>query len=535
MTIVNDAQAAIKTVADPNAAYESLVTSWAKCRVICAGEQAVKNFDLILDNFTYSNLLVPFSGQMTQEQYNFYRAEAELPGVTAQFSRMIVGGLLRKTPVLTLPKSASPEVSDWIMNNFGRDDTPLSSFLNDALWEEVQTSRAWIIVDHPIVNNIDDLTKEQRDKIKPSILWEAESIINWTTKTDNFGKKVLSRLMIKSLKEDFTKNEFHPILIETVHVHELNESGYYQIRIYEKGSPENFIPVSDGRKIPDTNAHNTVFNLIETKTEIYANDIKLDYIPAWPLNGNIEPVTPMLTAIVDKEVALYNKMSRRNHLLYGAATYTPYICSDCSDDEFDKIVSAGLGSWFRLRQGDTADVLDTPTSALQDMDRAIVATLEELARLGVRMMSPENVQSGIALELRNAAQTATLGLLNNKVSDTMKSIIVCMINWKYDIELVNSDIEFTLSADFNSIPLGSDWLNLATGWYENGLIPRSVWLNLLKTNDMIDSDYDDQEGMSEITSDPITMAPSPAQMNYVGQINQQKQGNPPGPASSNTF
>jgi hypothetical protein len=98
-------------------------------------------------------------------------------------------------------------------------------------------------------------------------------------------------------------------------------------------------------------------------------------IPAWPLNGSIDALEPMLSPIIDKELSLYNKLSRRNHLLYGASTYTPVIVSDMSDDDFQNIVDSGLGTWIRLRQGDDAKVLETPTAALQDMDRAIAATI----------------------------------------------------------------------------------------------------------------------------------------------------------------
>jgi hypothetical protein len=172
-----------------------------------------------------------------------------------------------------------------------------------------------------------------------------------------------------------------------------------------------------------------------------------------------------------------------------------------ADEDFDKIVNAGLGSWFKLEKDATAGVLETPTAALVDMDRAIAAGIEEMARLGIRMLTPETEQSGVALEIRNAAQTAQMGSLNNKISQTMRQVIAFMINWRFGTTLKPSDIQFALSADFNPVPLGADWLTLATTWYETGLIPRSIWLLLLKHNDIIPPDYDDEEGQEEIAED----------------------------------
>lgn len=500
MTIANAAQVA-KTVADPNAAYESLRAQWKRCRAVCNGQEFVKDYDSLIDVRGFTNLLIPFSPSMSQNQYNFYRAEAELPGITAQFSKMLVGGLLRKKPSLKLPDGVPEDALDWIMNQFAQDGSSLMSFLDVALWEEIQTSRAWVYIDHPAIAEDADLDKEERAKLRPyPVVWTAEMVINWRMKKDGVGKGTLDRVIVYGLSESFDENEFHPTFIETVWVHEIVE-GYYQIREYRKEAPTSDVNVSNGttQTKPEGQA---VYKLEETFTNILANGERLTIIPAWPLNGQVETQMPILSAIIDKEVALYNKISRRNHLMYGAATYTPVVASDnMTDEEFDELVNKGLGTWLRLRSGDTATVLETPTDALQDMEKTIAAGIEEMARLGIRMLSPETEQSGVALQLRNASQTAQLGTLNSKVSSIMSQVITFMLNWHYNLELGPDEVIFSLSADFNPTPLGADWLRLCTEWYEKGLMPRSVWLEVLKHNDMVNPDYDDDKGQKEITED----------------------------------
>ena len=499
MAVANAAQSSVKTVADPCATYESLADIWKKCRAVCNGERFVKDYDSVVDRYGFRNLLIPFSPSMTEDQYRFYKAEAELPGITAQFSKMIVGGLLRKPPLLTLPDSMAPDVHDWIINEFNRDDSPLVSFLDNLLWEELQTSRSWIFVDYPMITNPENLTREELLSYKPfPVLHKAENIINWRVSEDSFGKAVLDRVIVKGLVEKYTDNEFHPEYYETVWVHDLDDSGYYRIRVYQRKDEKTNVPVIAGFT-PVDNVNKVIYELVDEIATITMNGNRLRFIPAWPANGNIEPIQPVMSPIIDKEIALYNKISRRNHLLYGAATYTPIIISDMSDEEFDGVVNAGLGSWLHLRQGDDAKVLETPSEALQDMDRAIAASIEEMAKLGIRMLTPETDQSGIALEIRNAAQTAQLGSLNNQISNTMKGIIAFMINWRVGSDLSAQDVEFSLSEDFNPVPLGADWLRLATEWYQQGLIPRSIWLSLLKHNDMISPDYDDEKGKEEIS------------------------------------
>lgn len=470
-----------KTVADPIPAYEDFKYVWHKTRAVCRGEREVKSIDSIIDVTTFNNLLIPFSPSMTQEQYNFYKAEAEWPGIVAQYAKILVGGLLRKQPTLTLPANLPEETTDWIVNEFARDGSPLIHFLDEVLWEEIQTSRAWVYVDYPRIKNAEALTTEDFKKIKPyPVLWQAESVINWKVEVTANGESRLTRVIVKGYTEDYTEDEFHADYLETVWVHEL-VNDKYQIRVFKK--------VKDNLEFSE---------LIDN---ILIANKPLDFIPAWPLNGSYEVIDPMLSPLVDREISLYNKISRRNHLLYGASTYTPVIAADLSEDEFDDIVNAGLGSWIKIPSGGTATVLDTPTAALTDMDRAIASTIEDMAKLGIRMLTPETVQSGVALEIRNAAQTAQLGTLNTKVSNTFAAIIAFMISWRYAVEVKASDVKFTLSADFNPTPLGADWLRLATEWYQNGLIPRSAWILMLKQNDMLAPEYDDEEGQKEITAD----------------------------------
>ena len=534
MSVVNAAQNG-RSVADPNPAYESMRPLWEKSRAICNGERFVKDFDGNLDAIGFSNLLLPFSPSMSHQQYAFYKAEAELPGIVMQYAKTIIGGLLRKQPQLTLPDGLPEDAYNWIMKEFAQDGSPLITFLDRALWEEMQTSRAWVYVDYPVVpsDRKQNMLTADFKELKPyPVLWSAECVINWFMTTSSAdGKQKLERVIIRDYELSFKRNEFHPDYLDTVWVHEIKD-GFYQIRKYQKPTQDASIAVVNGKvqqqyqvgTVSGTNNSGVGvlglngFILIDTIINIEANGSRLTEIPAWPLNGCYNPIEPLLTPLIDREVSLYNKMSRRNHLLYGASTYTPVIASDMGDSSFDDIVNAGLGSWIHIRQGDTATVLDTPTAALKDMEAAISSALEEMAKMGIRMLSPETVQSGVALDIRNAAQNAQLGTLNIKISNIMSQVICFMINWRYGTTFQANDIEFELSADFNPTPLGADWLRLATEWYEGGLIPRTLWLNILKQNDMVSSDYNDKDGQEEMNKDPIIMSMQDT-MSYESQVN----------------
>ena len=123
-------------------------------------------------------------------------------------------------------------------------------------------------------------------------------------------------------------------------------------------------------------------------------------------------------------------------------------------------------------------------------------------------LEPNNSdQSGVALSLRNAAQNAALSTLNAKVSESMKKIIKHMINWRYDLNISETDIRFNLSSDFTPSPRGSDWMRLITEWYSGGLIPRSTFIEIAKHNDALPADYNDISGLDEISNDERIVSP----------------------------
>lgn len=508
-----------KSLGDPNSRYESLKGLWRTSRALLNGQNQAKALDTTVD--VRSNILLPFSPSMSQEQYDFYKAEAELPGLTAQYAKVLTSGLLRKPPLIELPDDAPEGAKDWLENQFTSDNQSMLSFLDEAIWEEMQTSRAWIYVDYPSVPNMDALTPAEQKMIRPyPIIIPAESVINWKTSQHPITRELtLTRLLTRSYQTKYDNNPWHPDYVDTVFDHYINPAdGLFYIDVYERNSEQgenvefiNGVAQQDYHVTGGSNQNNqNDWKKVRTIDNLFINDKRMTEIPCYPLNGSINGIEPLLMPLIDREVALYNKVSRRNHLLLGSATYTPVISSDMTDDRFEDIVDGGLGSWIRLDQGDTVTSFEAPSKALRDMENAIGSTISEMARMGIRMLSPDNGSgrdSGVALEIRNAGQTAILASLNAKISQQMKKIIVIMMNWRYDTEYTVNDLGFTLTPDLNPAPLGSDWLRLVTEWYQNGIIPRSTFLEIAKANDILPTDYDDEEGINEIKDDDLIINP----------------------------
>ena len=494
-------------VETPSASYMSMKPLWKKARAVLQGEAHSKAHDEYVER-DYSNLLLPFSPSMTQQQYDFYKSEAELPGLTTQYARVLISALLRKQSQLTLPEELGEDTYNWITKDMTLDGASLFNFLDSAIWEELQTSRAWVYIDRPTVSDseLEMMSPEERMTISPyPVLIKAENVINVQVKTHPVTRiKTLTRWVTRYITEEYDNdNPWHPNYIDTVCDHYLDEGGMLVLDYYRKESGSHQVSAINGvieQEYEDS--ADGGFVLYDTVYPMKFGQ-RLQRIPAFPLNGQIEPMEPVLMPLIDREVSLYNKVSRRNHLLYGAATYTPVVQSDMTDEEFEELVNAGLGTWLRVRKDESITVLETPTGALSDMDRAIEATVAEMAKMGIRMLSPEQAASGVALEIRNASQTAQLGTMNAKISGSMQEILAFMINWKYDTDYTGNDIQFQLSSDFAATVGGEGAMRLVSEWYQSGIISRETWVNIAKYNDFLPADYNDDEAIESIQTDPL--------------------------------
>jgi len=509
MSLVKTAASSHKRgVETPSASYMSLKPLWQKSRSVLQGQAHAKAHDEYIEH-DYANLLIPFSPSMTQQQYDFYKAEAELPGLTTQYARVLISALLRKPSQLELPEFLGDDAYNWLTKDFTLDGASMFNFLDEAIWEELQTSRAWVYVDSPQVTDEDyeRMSQEQRMKLAPyPVVMKAENVINVQIKAHPVTRiKQLSRWTTRYITEEYSDdNPWHPNYVDTVCDHYLDEQGFLVLDYYQRNDPNHSVDSVNGEIRQEyKDSVESGFVKKSTVTPMKFGE-RIDFIPAWPLNGQLQPVEPVLMPLVDREVSLYNKVSRRNHLLYGAATYTPVVQSDMTDEEFEELVGAGLGTWLRVRKDESITVLETPTGALADMDRAIASTVEEMAKMGIRMLSPEQAASGVALEIRNASQTAQLGTLNTKISGTMQEVIAFMLNWKYNLDLTGNDILFQLSSDFAATVGGEGAMRLISEWYQSGIISRDTFVSVAKYNDFLPADYDDDEAVQAIQTDPLT-------------------------------
>ena len=477
--------------------YTELAPIWGRNSACLEGQAAAKAHDKTLTH-DQSTLLVPFSTRMQQDQWDFYLHEAELPGIAEQFARTVRGGMLRKPVVIDPPEGADDTLEPWLRTRPGVAGEDLLAFLHAALWEELKTSRAWIYVNHPG-------DRDEPDGGPPAPYMElvkALELTDWHSGVHPLTGQtaLLSATVCKTVRIG-TDNDGRPVHRDRMYVHELDSQGYYRVRVFQR-STTGALP---GVDIPGLVGFGD-FEIVSTQTDITnAEGERLREIPLFPLNGLYDPLQPVFETFCNREIALYNKQSRKNHLLYGTATYTPVLKTDGDDSQaIRSLRTSGLGSLITIGQDDDLDVLQIDPAALDAWGTEIEAVIGQLAKMGVRMLAKEMDESGVAIELRNAGQTSQLAALSRAISQMLQRIFTFMARWRYGSDL--EPVKASLSPDLTSSGLGADEMRLLTEWYMAGVLDRPTWIAMAKANDFLPADYNDEGADQRIADDGVLTA-----------------------------
>ena len=483
--------------------YLSNLHHWMRNRAVVSGTSSVLEWDRFVNNNAYTNMLVPFSAKMTQENYDIYKSEAEFPELTGEYIRIVLGGLLRKEP------SISYEDSSDIFPN-----TPeLLPMVQSAVEEELTTNRCWVAV----------YWNSQLQKALPRV-YRGENVINWQQDLDNNLLRVVIRYLYPHY-ENYQTDHLWMIEDHYLAYNQEYEQVCYHLDTYREDRDLQTTPEIVNPNLYNINIQEELNRLRATTTpgaftkyfesekvsySLFSSVVPLKHgeplteIPVIPLNGHITPITPMISGMVHKELALYNKTSRRNHLLYSSGILTPMVFASSSQEVEDQL-DRGLGTIWILPVDSKVDILQTPTGALSDFESAIGQNVESISRLGIRLLSNDNTyaQSGVALTLRNSPQIAQLSLFNTRVSRQFEKILNLLEDYNRNPMAEPRKMSFSLTQDFDPTPLGSEWLRLITEMYESKMLPRSAWIDALKRNDILADSYNDQEGVQEIQQDPL--------------------------------
>jgi len=158
----------------PHEEYERMISKWRKIRIVCAGEEAVKD---AAEDF------LPRIGK-TQADYDSYRNRAMFYAASSRTVKGITGVIFRKTPTVEFPR-------EEFLERVSREGLDFQTFAKRVMRNVLAVGRHGVLVD--AAAGVSDATA------MPYLAgYRAESILNW--RTQMIGNSEV--LTLVALKED---------------------------------------------------------------------------------------------------------------------------------------------------------------------------------------------------------------------------------------------------------------------------------------------------------------------------------------------
>lgn len=438
--------------------YIKRSSQWKTIRDCIEGEDAIKSA-----GETY----LPKNSGWTKEQYDAYKKRARWNNYTAQNLDGLHGLIFRRNPIITAKGDEFKK--EGFLDNIDRKGTSLYQFLSDTVYDVMQTSYGGYLVDFPPVKHDISLGKAKKLGIRPYLrYYAAESIINWGYSVIN-GLNQLSFVVLEEYVEDYSEDEFSPVLQKQYRVLDLR-SGIYKQILY---SPAELTEEDKkaGKKEEFTKAEIPV--IINGKT--------LDYIPFVTI-PSVLPEKPMFYDLAMCNIGHYQKSADYENGVHLTTIPTGYVTGHRRDvdPETEEPEDIHLG-WdsFLIFPEEQAKVGNLSFSGvgLVHSETALKQACADMTVLGSRLLISENgsSESADSAKIHRSGENARLATFAKNISDKVTKVLQIMADWSG----IKTKIQISLCTDYDTLAFDPNALNAIANLAEAKKIPiPAVYYNL---------------------------------------------------------
>ena len=462
-----------------NALFDQFVDDWKRMRDTFAGETRVKEEG---EDYLPRPSGMGVTGTATEAQnqmYKAYKDRAQFPDLVAPTVRGMMG-VMTGTP----PKFDIPTTMEYLNERATQDNVTLHGAFERTLQEVLQMGRYGLLV---------DLDAGGQPQL---VCYTAECIRNWVIETIN-GKDVLTHLILDESRQEFDKANFSWQEVKRFRVLELNDQGQYQTTLWRSDMGGFVIEPRDGLE-GDKATQPAVPTMKGGKPLDFIPFVFIDSTDLTP-----DPDEIPLIGLARVSLALYRKSADYEQALYMSGQETLFIWG-ISQEDAPSLVGSTVICSFRDSEGHAEYVgpsgagLSAQRTAIQD-DRAVAVSI------GTKVLNTEGKaqESGDALRMRFASQTATLKSINNSVAAGFERALRYAAMWQSGSAEADSSIVVTPNNEFVENKLsGMDLTALVTAWQSQAISKQTLFENLQR-GEIIRHDKDFDEEQAEIEEDPV--------------------------------
>lgn len=453
---------------------------WQRCEDCADGEDAVhKAAEKYLPRLP-AQLNIDYASYVARANfYNaFYRTVAGL-----------VGMLFRKPPAIDVPASVEPMLDDITMSGI-----PFHMFMEDVCEETLKTGRIGVLVDYPMVENIDQMTQADAAimQLRPTMKsYDAKNIINWEVELIN-NVSTLSMVVLK-VCEEIEKDEFTFTEEERYRVLDLDEAtGNYRVRMFKMDGDVQIQLGGD------------VYPLMNNKP--------LKFIPFIFLGtDDVTPDVdePPLIDLVNMNLAHYRVTADYENGCHitglAQAWITGYTDQTAVDGKPEKIYYGGPSAWVFPSELTKVGILGL-NSDFVALTKNLDRKEQQMAILGARMLEPQRrgVEAPETAAIHRKGEESMLSAMAQSVSLGMTRAL----QWFSDWAGATGDVSVDINRDFYPAPMTPQLLAALIAGWQAGAYSDQVLFDQLQQAEMIPLDTTIEEEQARIASKaPQMIAP----------------------------
>lgn len=429
----------------PHADYAYRKVDWCKIRAFAEGARAVRAAG--------EAYLPKLSGQ-TDDEYNAYKARAEVYGAIDRTIDGLEGAIFLKAPKTELPKSAEVEA---LTNDVDLMSKTLVESIRGIVRQILTVARSGVLIDH---------TPAGAESERPYIVtYTAEQIINWETAKIN-GVETVTLVVLEefvrlpSASDPFVKElkrQFRALRLDTS---QKGAPAVYHVEIWQANDEksENFVKVSD--VVPQRRGE------------------PLNKIPFFFLGATGQSITPEKPPLLDvAELCHLHYMNSADyqHGLHWVGLPTPYVTGVRNKDQIKVGPSTAI-----ILESEQAKVgmLEFTGTGLSALEKRLQDLERKMAILGARILEEQKREAEAAetVKIRQGGDISTLGAISDAVSRAVEAVVNRLLWWS---GIDEPDVTVELNMDFQLARLSPEELtSLVQAWQAGGMSKETFLWNL---------------------------------------------------------
>lgn len=469
----------------PHAEYQHRKPDWEKIRTFVEGARAVRKA-----GETY----LPKPSGWKTEEYNAYKARAEVYGAVDRTIDGLDGAIFRKVPQVEAPASAEEITRDITLAG-----ESLQVWLRTIVREVLTVGRVGALVEFASTAVPDGALARTSGPDRPYVVtYTAEQIINWESEVRDGVTTLTLVVLEETTMVQSSTDPFVKVPEKRYRVLRLVDGRY----VVELWTEDKTLGTAVEAGISASSAKEVRYAKTSEVTP-QRRGAPLSQIPfffASPTGQQACPSKPPLLDITDLCVLHYMVSADYAHGLHWVGLPTPWITGASEKDKIEIGPSAAI-----ILPDPQAKVgmLEFTGTGLNAVKERLEGLERKMAALGARILEEQkkDAESGDALKIRQGGDASVLAGISDAISRAAESILARMLWWQEGAGDQEPDVTVALNMDFFAVSMDPQLLVALMQTWQAGAMSKETFVWNLKRGEFMPEDRTVEDEMAKLETE----------------------------------